>query len=253
MSDADIGVVNFNYNPDRHLVDQHGFIIDVDPELQGTAVTRRRDGGNAHGTPKTVYYIALPTDMWMNSVSVSLNPGDPASDYSSSAATIAHEMLHGSNVYHHGEENEEAEVLRWSDPQTTGNAVSVIENGNSSRVMVMIEPQLNGTQRAPDITPGSKWQMGRFNGLNSGSQDCVMRYNDADVYDFIHYGDGNNRVAVSPPQAKVASKWILCESSAGTGINNSSRARAFGDATCGKCSTQFCINDRFDHPAGCKQ
>jgi hypothetical protein len=80
-----------------------------------------------------------------------------------------------------------------------------------------------------------------------------MRYNDADVYDFIHYGDGNNRVAVSPPQAKVASKWILCESSAGTGINNSSRARAFGDATCGKCSTQFCINDRFDHPAGCKQ
>ena len=175
-------------------------------------------------------------------------------------------MLHGSNVFHHGEPQEAR--LVWTNPQTsrdTPNGVQVTENG-ATQVTAVLEPTgtaaLPTPSRPPDLLTifgalKNLWKMGSVGGADSGVQDCVMRYTFASVYDFIFYNDGDMRVMLFPSQPQVAKTPILCASQTGTGINDPNDngrplRRGFGDAPCGKCSTQFCINDLFSHAQACQ-
>jgi len=141
-------------------------------------------------------------------------------------STIAHELAHGCGVWHHGDSDYIAH-----------NPESLMPDGTSKKY----------TPKNPE---GVLLVAGQ-GGDTSGVEQCIMRLNEADVYETP---TGNLRW-----WNEITKKWqrgkdygspeapgtIFCDKPDGTGVNDKKRpgGSKAGDATRGNCKGQFCVND----------
>ena len=243
VGDKTGAVVNFNFYAGSHIADQHGLVIRDTPSRAGQAQTIRRPFGGLSGGPKTVDYIAVPGNLHQFSLAVSTNKESADANGLGEAVVIAHELLHGSNVIHHGQTDY---VLNWTNPKPSSD-ISITATEQGSRMVELFKQDSHGP---PNLRGVIEWKVGRVGGQNSGAEECVMRYSDASVYDPDFYKDNvlGIRILVSPAQFPSVRSPMLCASPTGTGRNDASQVRSFGDATIGNCYAQVCINDKYDHP-----
>jgi hypothetical protein len=124
-------------------------------------------------------------------------------------STIAHELAHGCNVSHHGDSD--YNILHYESWQRDHWRR---QNGATFRVSVQ-------------------------GGQESGVMTCIMRYNLADFYETP---DGPNRWEKQDKMLQQGNDYphepagtIFCNDKKGTGVT--------GNATLGKCKSQFCVND----------
>jgi hypothetical protein len=139
--------------------------------------------------------------------------------------TIAHELAHGCNVWHHG--GKDYKISRWR------------------------ELQPNGTWGAwLHYTDGSTRGVAAQGGQESGVEECIMRYEGKDLHETVEGGDIEWKTGVmltlgakyppfEPPGA------IFCDQVEGTGVNAPGRPGGpkAGNASKGICKKQFCVND----------
>ena len=218
-------VINGNRRQGPHIVDQHGVIILVDPDLSGAYMAV---GGP--GNPKMIRSISLVN------TAASEEPGYLAS-------TVAHELFHAVNVWHHGERDEErvwkssngltSELLGDADPRPT-------------RIRVYNEPDRDVTDFYDDYFAGPPEKqhtmyIGRNRGQHSGVEDCVMRYDVSQAYE----SDSAVSVRYFISGEKVGKG--LCTSARGTGVNQEGRIpqSRYGPASEGRgnCAAQILVTD----------
>lgn len=222
-------VINKNVSAGPHRVNQHGIILKVQAfEGFAQAVSNRPNPA----TPKDFDFVGLP---------VSIAPRPTSSQSASYAsATVAHELLHTVNVYHHGDGDTS---VVWS--LTPGD---VLTEGTQP-IQVYAEPDINVTAavvanlKIRNPAQRGIW-MGKPQGEHSGAESCVMRYDVAQAYE--RNGDPGGRYAVQ----EVAGA-SLCDSPAGTGVNASRIPQArYGDAASrrGDCKGQILVNDAITAP-----
>ncbi len=229
-------VVNFNRSEEvGNETDQHGLVIDrvaADSGLLGIA-----DGGP--GLPAFVERILINGTITPRSVQAIL--GGSALNVTQEAFVIAHELLHGCNVFHHGDRDARADYLvRNVDGKLVyalstdeeGSVTPLLKEGACGKAEPIVPPNVNAHLKNVFIAFKG--------GQHSGVQSCLLRYNLARYY----VGAASDRVwrhnTEEPPG------FLVCQGSAGTGVNASDHCpeSRYGDATVGCCKTQLCVNDR---------
>lgn len=203
---ANPAVINFNRGH-ANLGQQH-LILMRDASLPG-------DFGYAEGGPATPKRIQT---VWVNRTACLWAGGQAQLD-----ATIAHELAHACNVWHHGDLNYDVPEV-WQDLAPGG------------------------------WTPlgTGQWYVAAPRGQNSGVEECIMRYESAWYYERpdggyrwrdpaapSHFTRGEK---YGPPERPGA---IFCESRIGTGVNAEGHKPVpkAGDALKGNCQAQLCVND----------
>jgi hypothetical protein len=241
-------VINSNFDGETpRQGSQHGIKI-VQVPAGGTP---RAVGGP--GAPKKVDRVEIPLDVspgpaWMRTVT----RGGASITGDRYAGTIAHELFHACNVWHHGQLDE---IVDWVVTTTNG-VQSVFEHmvwddGNvqiRSRTGAPIRVLTEGG--APkSFAPGTltTW-LGIKRGEHSGFEDCVMRYDTATAY--VSDADPVNvrYYTASRGQTDELTGQSLCTDPAGTGVNDPGRRTPqprFHGATKGACKHQVCVNDRY--------
>jgi hypothetical protein len=213
-------VVNPNGTGGPHLVDQHALLIRMH-QPTGYCIA---EGGP--GTPKKIKYIGLSPDF----------KGPDFADYWIQAAV--HELFHSVNVWHHGDIDVDQ---TWSVRPGADGALRIYANG--AELQVFAEPKT--PYRPPQAVEEWAVTIGVPQGQNSGFEDCVMRYNIADV---ARQPDGT-LIKVPVDYAKMGHS--LC--SQGTGVSFNKDPRPEGPLwrprhwqagpTRGTCSKQIVVND----------
>lgn len=208
-------VVNGNKKDGPGSTVQHGVKMQMGgfanpkPGLAGEAV-----GGP--GTPKAVDYIALALDLFARAVPNQLR-------------TVAHELSHAVNVYHHGDTDE---IVRW-EQQADGS----IEEKGAANLLIGLETE---DHHEVTLTATSALAViGAVGGESSGDDTCWMRYIWATAY--VSKADPTIRYT----QYTEAPGFTLCTANTGTGVNSASRTpqSRYGDATRGNCSAQIRVRD----------
>ncbi len=207
-------VINCN-NGHAHLGDQHLLYLRNRnlPGLLGQA-----EGADEMGPPLVTEFVSINV-----AALAALGGADMA-------ATIAHELAHATNVFHHGE--------------TDYLAGSVMTYGADERW---------------HATPGDagEWMVAVKGGQESGVQDCIMRYASATFYEVAGGRFAWKKGGAGPyiqgelyPADVPQSASSFCSAQEGTGINAADRpdGSVAGDATVGQCIRQFQVNDL--KPAG---
>jgi len=221
-------VINKNVSAAPHRVDQHGVILKV-RAFEGFA----QAVGRGPSTPGNIEYVGVPVAIGSRATL------SAAVSYQS--ATIAHELFHTVNVWHHGEIDQQ---VTWQ----LGPDGTVLEGGDS--IQVYNEPDVNMTARLSAYlrtldNPAIDVTLGKPQGQHSGVENCVMRYDNATAYPRDGEAGGRFHVAENPGAA-------LCDSAEGTGVNASSRSpqSRYGDAAVGRgyCKQQILVNDAISAP-----
>lgn len=222
---SDTRVVNRYHDQGPHRVDQHAVIIVAFAEDPGFA---RATGGP--GTPKSIAVV----NMW----AIAPDADDDKVQYG--ASSLAHELFHACNVYHHGQLN--YPHVTWQRFA----ALDVVSEDNSFMVDVRKEPSGDGSTQLPDLTV-VKVTLGKYHDQHSGDDNCVMRYDDAEGYQ-PQAGPANARYYIGSEDAGFG----LCTQSAGTGVNDASHQpqSRYGDAASGRgnCAGQILVNDGVTPP-----
>ena len=216
---SDGRVMNRNHNEGAHNVDQHGIVINA---IAANANYAEAIGGP--GNPVMISQVVTPKIL----------PSTPQTvDYLGS--TLAHELLHACNVFHHGDgPSWKADLLRLpTDVVLVGGAPAnvITEDGASAAPLLPVNRTMHVI-------------LGRAGDTHTGNDDCVMRYDDSSGY--FSSSDGST-VYYTPGEPAGAS---LCTSAAGTGINDSERTpqARYGDASRGNCLRQILVNDKIPAP-----
>jgi hypothetical protein len=218
-------VMNANREAGPHLVDQHGLLVVVRAGQVGYAAAR---GGP--GNPKQVTSIDLPDDWKGASLS-----------YISS--TVAHELGHAVNIYHHGDTDIEDVVWKLQGTE-------LFENGQPIRIMD--EAGVDLTNRAIakiGQNPGKQRELylGKDGGEHSGSDACIMRYDCSVTY------QNRNQPIYRVMNFKEVPGATLCRTTDGTGVNAPSHAPAprYGSASPGRgdCFHQILVSDAVEAPS----
>jgi hypothetical protein len=218
-------VINGNHREAPHLVDQHGIPVFVNSELEGVS---RANGGP--GNPKMINFVEMASEAasW------------PANYL---AATLAHELFHCVNVWHHGDVDEnrywhgevagQLQEVRSAAAQQ-GAAITVREESGRDVTPRYLEPL-----SAPGVQRWKVW-VGRPGGQHSGHENCVMRYDCAMAY--VSQSAADVRYVVTEPVGQS-----LCGSPNGTGVNDPGRSpqSRYGAAGAGRgnCLSQILVND----------
>jgi hypothetical protein len=199
-------------NPNRGfatLGPQHALMIEnVNmPGLYGLA------DGTGPGPPKTTFAVKIDVAECLKTNRQELD------------CTIAHELAHACNVWHHGDIDYEISQRRYlQEDGTWGKWLPYTHDGTHS--------------------------VAAQGGQESGVEKCIMRYDANDLYEtptgsiqWQKKGGALQRGAPYPP-AELAGT-IFCDQVEGTGVNEPGRAGGpkAGNASKGKCRTQFCVND----------
>jgi hypothetical protein len=183
-------VVDFNFLTAHRddcpgVAGQHGILIEmaaarpVDPakksdnqqEYLNFGESARAEGGP--GTPKMITHVLInPSE---------LPSGGSAADRHDFAATVAHELCHCANVWHHGDRDIQGVQWRRSDDGSAIEERSLDKNGDpwgpARKVSVWLPgghaeiPAVHSTFDSP-----KKWWIARPRGQHSGPVHCVMRY-----------------------------------------------------------------------------
>jgi len=222
---SDTRVVNRYHNQGPHRVDQHGVLIVAFAGNPGYA-----EALGGPGTPKSIAVVnlrSLPPDMSDHSVQYW-------------ASTLAHELFHACNVYHHGEkEYPQVTWVRFA-------SLDLVLENNSSPVDVRKEPSGDGSTDLPDLTVVNV-TLGLNNDQHSGDDNCVMRYDDAEGYT-PQAGPANARYHSGSEPAGFG----LCTQSAGAGVNDANHQpqSRYGNAAenRGNCAGQILVNDGVSAP-----
>lgn len=235
-------MINFNRTAGPHVVDQHVIRIRAGPTDKTSAFVEEV------GTPGTA-----------KSVNVSLSWEEfrqvGTKRVPSFERTIAHEMSHDCNIYHHGQADKD---VTW---EYVAGPPGYINERGFGPITVKWEDGLPCTAASLFPNPASNnvledLQLGVPHGQHSGHADCLMRYWVAWGYPSLT--DPSVRY-LSPGEVRGV---ILCNTTAGTGINAAdhkpqSRYRtaatpANGGAWVkddrGKCKDQLRVNDRDQEP-----
>ncbi len=138
--------------------------------------------------------------------------------------TIAHELAHACNVWHHGDID--YNISKWRELQPDGTWGVWLEYPDGSTLGV--------------AAPG---------GQESGVEECIMRYTGTSRYESAAgplqwQKDGALiRGAKYPPYEPPGT--IFCDQVEGTGVNAPrwGGGAKVGNASRGKCKSQFCVND----------
>jgi hypothetical protein len=272
-------LINFNHAQGPHLENgftagQHALFIRWDPE-RGTSTAA---GGP--GVPRKISTILLAGAA--DGLLKTTTPGNEDGD-NYFTATVAHELSHGVDVYHHGENGEHrvywyvdgaGQIWETGSTDTSGNPV----HGTGVPIQVLDESQdpltagTNGPWQSGLLSPcnamdntcppaaGRGVLLGnrlcstsvQFHGQYSGDQDCYMRYDAAEAY--IPQGFPNVRYLVEETTGQH-----LTDVSDGTGVNDPDHETGagplsrYGSADTGhqrgKCLSLINVNDLTDPPA----
>jgi hypothetical protein len=215
-------VINGNHARAPRHVDQHGVIVVVSEALKDRAFAV---GGP--GTPKMISRVELLGD-WEEARPLELG------------RTVAHELFHCANVYHHGESDEQR--LWHVDPS----AGRVVEGINGVRLFQESGVDVTAAFIASTGTYDGIVVVGAEHGEHSGDEYCIMRYSNARAYDSRTNPLRDRFIVREVPGLR------LCTSAVGTGVNGPDhipRPR-YGDAASGRgnCFAQRLINDDVTAP-----
>lgn len=236
-------VINLNYTTAPHVTDQHVIYIRPGKELAAGATAANV---KKVGTPGTAKRVRMPPD-WSEFSFVR------GQRYDYFAATLAHEMLHSCNIFHHGEADEAVEwrYVPGAPPQVVEVGFGAItvktEDGSAVNLAAMFPDPTNQTCKV--------W-LGAQHGQHSGHEDCLMRYDCSAGYKSL--ADPTVRYLSNGETTGTG----LCRGSAGTGVNVAGRnpQPRYGDAATagnggpyvqadrGKCKTQLRVNDLGEEP-----
>ena len=255
--------INFNSSTKTHEVDQHGLAIIQQMEKVGYAQAVKKDEDGDLGTPKRYKYLEISTDFdpGPDGYSTIMGNLDPAGNISIDtkgkakiitdeyARAVAHEMLHCCNVHHHGDANDIGKVTVCKVASLSNTKIYTLEEDSTYKEAIYYWEDNDQQLTALDEPINQK---GKFRliiagqgGTESGVEDCIMRYDNANAYQYI---DGKIYVIRKKKGYYGELSGIgLCSSKKGTGVNASThipRPR-YGDATAGNCRHQFCINDKY--------
>jgi hypothetical protein len=217
-------VINRNYDAGPRVTNQHAVWIRTNILISGFAITV---GGP--GTPGMIDVIYMPMRV-PNAYQGSL-PGVQV-DYRNT--TLAHELMHACNVYHHGDSGDYEAT--WVRPQGTDN---VTENGQPITVIWEATGE-NVNYKQPELPDVRKVRIGAFQGRCSGDMSCIMKYDDCDAY--VPRANASIRY-------RADEQWgnSLCVSEQGTGTNQVGRTpqSRYGPAASGRgvCALQILVND----------
>jgi hypothetical protein len=241
--------INFNFSAGPHEGGpgkyQHAVVLDWGPRgfLYGNTIT-------------TVNYVcpdlshscpALPEEVDHIEINPNLANDINGADFIKYVNTVAHELSHAVNVYHHGDVGH---IRGWAiDNAQPPNVVECdLVTGACNNVTVMTEDQkpmsfAGVTSNFPlpkcphnvlclIVSVGNDVcaSTGKvtLNGLHSGDQNSVMRYYNANAY--IPDGSPNLRIWVGSQEAQDDYIGLqLTDHPAGTGVNSPPRPR-YGDA-----------------------
>jgi hypothetical protein len=217
-------VVNFN-DGTAHLVDQHGLFV----EYGGISGDDEDDKMEADGVTRA---LRDPPR----------SPGDVLKVMISSwagATTVPHELGHCVGILHHGDGNRY--ITRWEVEHS-------LNPEASSEVL----------EAMTYIGDEDRYYLAVWQGENSGSSECFMRYHSANFY---QRADG--KIYIYPPRDERGS-W-LCDSQEGTGYNDKQYVEKVlsaerlgktyqftqvypmcGDAKRGDCRHQIHVSDKHD-------
>jgi hypothetical protein len=201
-------LINCNRSSATTCGQQHVLIMwnEAMPGLYGLA------DGTGPGTPKTTKAAKIDVASCLERSVQKLQ------------ATIAHELSHGCNVWHHGEDDYR---------------VSEVE---------ILKP--NGTWAK--YTSDEPWIISVQGGQESGVEECIMRY---DLASYYETPTGSCRWKKPPDGALQRGEpyappenpgTIFCNDPKGTGVNAPEGYRSVskaGNASKGNCKSQFCVND----------
>lgn len=218
-------VINANHDGGAHVVDQHGLLVQVVPGQEGYAAAR---GGP--GTPKSITSIDLPAD-W----------GKAPLSYI--AASVAHEMGHAVNLYHHGDTD--IREGTWQLKNT-----EIFEEGVAVRIMDEREVDITSRViRALEKAEGQQQEVyiGKIRGEHSGADSCIMRYDCAFTYTNL------KRTIYRVTNFKEKAGFNLCATTEGTGVNDPDHTPStrYGPAAQnrGDCLHQILVNDAVPAPS----
>ena len=205
-------VINRYHSDGPHAVDQHAIRIRLGPSGGKWADVEHP------GTPGTAGPVTIPGD-WSNTAtrrSRDANGNETAFTVPLFPYVVAHEMLHASNVYHHGAGD--MKEVTWS---YVGSPRPHIEEDGVGEIKVLEE---DGTVIAPGqyfSNPSAQSHMTMYVGVpmgqHSGDNFCLMRYNIADAY--ARPAGSNVRYSVDDEVQAPR----LCTVTTGTGVNESER------------------------------
>jgi hypothetical protein len=219
---TDTRVINSNHDQGAHRVDQHAVLVVPFASNPGYA-----EALGGPGTPKSIAVVNAPQQL--------PNPTQHSVDYL--ASTLAHELFHACNVYHHGDAG--YPTVSWQRLPTG----VVLENGTTP-VTLRDEAGADASVRLPELTVVPV-NLGVANDPHTGDDSCVMRYDDAHGY----YPDaGPPAVRYFTPTETAGTG--LCAQSEGTGVNEPGRQPQprYGNAVRGNCVGQLLVNDAIAAP-----
>jgi hypothetical protein len=139
--------------------------------------------------------------------------------------TIAHELSHASNAWHHGQTN--YDIATWE----------------------RLQP--DGSWKSFHYTSGAKRSVAAQGGQESGAETCVMRYDGEGLYENPNgplrwrKPDGTVQRGDVYPPAELAGT-LYCDKPDGTGVNAPGGYHGVskaGNASKGDCKHQICVND----------
>ena len=238
-------VINANHADAPHRVDQHGVILKIDPSMQGFAQAKSiysQDSKKGPNTPAGISYIGLPM-----TISNEHYTSDSAIPFTS--VTVAHELFHTVNVWHHGDGDRVVEWSRGSDGvlyerDAEGDSKHCVASGPRHAIRVHLENGQDVTDD-PQLHLGCR-TLGVDHGQHSGFENCLMRYDLARAY--IAKSDHNLRYAIKKEHTGTS----LCTSGNGVSTNASGHQpqSRFGSAKAnrGNCAGQILVNDAIPAP-----
>ena len=163
-------------------------------------------------------------------------------------ATIAHELGHATNVYHHGEtEYNVGDVVcknAVTHPDGSVTLTGDVTNHTCSGKLPMQGWVLNNG--VPRLT-GAKdncWVVAGKGGEFSGNDQCPMRYDMANYYEdpngLCRALKGGHGVLLSDYGQDHPGMGVFCSDKKGTGVNDPANPHnKAGDATLGRCAAQI--------------
>jgi hypothetical protein len=222
-------IINVNHGDGAHRVDQHGVIIIPGPADQTYGQVVTPNGRN--GPPGHIEYVSVPTIL----------PGAPTEAVAYLQATMAHELFHACNVWHHGEDDRD--VIWRNHPSGTGYIESERGASTEREVRILYEDGQPYTRQLP--AKGVAMVLGVAGGQHSGHDECLMRYDNAAGYRADN--DPSLRYKV-----RENSGLQICATKVGTGVNHFARdpQARYKDAAPGRgdCQHQILVNDGVQAP-----
>lgn len=257
-------ILNSNHLLGAHNSDQHGLVLSHTSKQLGAALALGR------GT-RECYDIVIPPDFdprfeaW--SVAQTgvggMTTDEDGNPYlngeggqkvltDSYASVVAHEMLHGCGVQHHGDHDLWMCQIR-RDPANPDRLLMRQVSPAPGGALDASEYEVRATTDDGTLIPASNYLFDRpwqgyvaasNDSQHGGFEDCIMRYDAAWAYRW----DAGNVKCVAIVQDNTPVGIQLCESPEGTGVNAPRRdpRPRFGNAQKGRgnCVHKFYIKDR---------